>query len=450
MSNDRQKISRRRLVSGAAAAAAGTALSGLPGWFVQEAEAAAQRQNDGARRRKIGPFDYIHVGLIGAGGSKGGFRQGLHDTRGVASQKGTRIMAVCDVDAVHRAEAAAAFGPTTAQYEDYRELLARRDLDAVVIGTPDHWHAIIALAAMKAGKDVYCEKPLTHNIEEGRQLVRVARETGTVFQVGSQQRSDQRFRLACELVRNGRIGKVTRVEAHLPGAPRGGPFEPQPVPEDLNWDKWLGPAPATEYLKERAHGNFRYWYEYAGGMVTDWGAHHLDITQWGLGTDDSGPILIEAVGVAPEPDPLNRSYNVHTSFDITYTYPGGVTVLCTNKGKNGVRFEGENGAWIFVSRGEIEASDPKLISEPLPEDRAVKLYVSHHHQGNWVDCIRSREKPICDVEIGHRSVSVCHLGNISLRLGNKPLEWDAKKEEFKNNREANALRSREMRKPWTI
>jgi predicted dehydrogenase len=438
------RISRRRLIS---ATAAGIVLTGLPDWYAAACAAEEQEQAAGAPR-KIGPNDTIQIGAIGLGGSTpGSFRQGLGVTRGVASHKGTKVLAVCDVDMLHLSEGARAFGPDTKKYADYRDLIARPDIDAVVVGTPDHWHAPIAIAAMKAGKDVYCEKPMTLTIAEGRKMVETARATGRIFQNGSQQRSDRRFRLACGLVRAGRIGKVKRVEAHLPGAGKGGPFEVQPVPRKLLYDMWLGPAPETPYIPQRTHGSFRYWYEYSGGMVTDWGAHHLDIAQWGLNRDESGPIKVESQGVAPDPDPTNRSYNVHTSFDITYTYDDGVTLFCTSKGENGVKFEGENG-WIFVSRGRIEASDPAILMEPADGSAPGGVYVSNDHTGNWLDCIRSRKLPICDVEVGHRSATVCHMGNLSLRLG-KPLEWDPKKEQF-SDRAANDMLDRPRRAPWTI
>lgn len=435
-------ISRRRFLAGTLV---GLAAAGLPDWFIREAHA-AELVRLAAAPRRIGPNDTIQIGLIGPGGSKGGYRQGLNDAKAARGHQGAKVVAVCDVDKQHLNEATKEFGPDCAAFHDFRELLARPDIDAVIIGTPDHWHAVIASAAMRAGKDVYCEKPLTYAIDEGKRLVKTMKDTKRVFQTGSQQRSDARFRLACELVRNGRLGKIKTVTARIPGAPTGGPFPPQPVPADLDWDFWSGPAPLFPYLKERTHGSFRYWYEYAGGLVTDWGAHHNDIAQWGLGRDRSGPVKISSVGTAPPYEP--NSYNVHTQFDITYTYPDGVTLLCTSKGENGVRFDGESG-WIFVSRDRIEASDPKLLSDPLPAD-AIKLYVSNDHMGNFLDCVRSRQSPICDAEIGHRSVSVCHLGNISLRLGGKTLEWDPKKEQFKSDKEANALLSRPMRKPWKV
>jgi len=439
-------LPRRRFLAGAMG---GLLAVGMPAWAVGEAEAHAGAQVDADRRRR-GPNDTIQVGVIGPGGSKGGYRQGRGVAQRMAGKPGVKVVAVCDVDDQHCDEAANVFGPGTAKFHDFRELLARPDIDAVVIGAPDHWHAIMSVLAMRAGKDVYCEKPMTLTLDEGLRMVETARKTGRVFQCGSQQRSNPaQFRTACELVRNGRLGKITRVEAHIPGSPRGGPFAVQTPPNGFDWELWLGPAPEAPYLKERTHGSFRYWYEYAGGMTTDWGAHHLDIAQWGLGRDDSGPSQVQVLRAeAPPPDSERRSYNVHTSFDILYVYDDGTPLILTTRGQNGVRFEGENGKWIFVSREKIEASDPALLSEPLPAN-AARLYASTSHEGNFAECVRSRQLPICDVAVGHRSASVCHLGNIALRL-NRPLVWDPKKQEFKNDKQANAMRSRPNRAPWAI
>ncbi|MDO8587713.1 MAG: Gfo/Idh/MocA family oxidoreductase [Armatimonadota bacterium] len=447
MSDDfKLEISRRKFLTGSAA---GLAAASLPAWFTKSAEASDDDYLSKLKRskgRKIGPNDRINVAVIGPGGTRGGYRQGLHDAEGIAAQEGCQMVAACDVDAQHLKEACEKFGPDCKGYKDFRELLARKDIDAVVIGTPDHWHAVICIAAMKAGKDVYCEKPLTLTIEEGQKIVKVAKETKRVFQVGSQQRSRDIFRLACELARNGRIGKIKKVETHLPTGPIGGPFEVKPVPADFDWDMWLGPTRMTDYVPERTHGEFRWWLEYSGGMMTDWGAHHNDIAQWGLGTERSGPVTIEAAGKAA--DPGNNCYNTFPEFAITYTYADGAPLICTNKGPNGVKFEGEEG-WVFVDRGEIKASDQKLIDEPLPSN-AVRLYESNSHARNFVECIRSRKPCICDAEIGHRSASVCHLGNISLRLNGRKLRWDPEAERFIGDEEANAYIKRPMRKPWRI
>lgn len=443
MSEKTTGFSRRRFIGGTLT---GAALAGLPEWFVKD-EVIAQNEQQLAQPRHIGPNDTIQIAGIGLGGSHGGFRQGLSDTRAVAGKKGVKCVAVCDLDSDHLDEAAKIFGPDTKKYHDFREVLARPDIDAVVIGTPDHWHSFIAIAAMKAGKPVYCEKPLTLTIDEGKKLVQVWKQTNTIFQTGSQQRSDARFRMACELVRNGRLGKLKTVEAHLPTGPQGGPFPVLPVPARLDWTMWQGQVTPTDFVTNRSHGNFRYWIEYSGGMMTDWGAHHNDIAQWGMGTDRSGPTMIEAAGVLPKPYAPN-CYNTFTNFDVTYTYPNGVQLLTSNKGENGVQFNGENG-WIFVSRGRIGASDPKLLTDPLP-DNAVRLYVSNDHHGNFVDGIRTGKMPICDAEIGHRSVSVCHLGNISLRLGGKQLQWDPVKEEFVGDPEASLMLQRVQREPWVV
>jgi predicted dehydrogenase len=421
---------------------AGVSLAALPAWYAQEVVAAEQAR--AGEQPRVGANDTIQIACIGSGGSKGGFRQGLGDTRAMAGKPGVKVLAVCDVDRQHREEGARIFGSDCQAIADFRDVLARKDIDAVVIGTPDHWHAVIANEAMKAGKDVYCEKPLTLTIEEGKRLTATHKKTKRVFQTGSQQRSDGRFRLACELVRNGRIGKLKSIEARLPNGTTGGPFPVLPVPADFDWDMWLGPAPWAEYVKERTHGSFRHWFEYSGGMMTDWGAHHLDISQWALGMDESGPSVIESVGSLPA---VTNGYNTATNFEVTYTYPNGVKLVATHKGENGVRFEGEDG-WIFVTRGKIEASDPRLLSDPL-SGNAVRLYVSNDHIGNFVDCVRSRKETICPAEVGHRSATVCHLGNISMRLGGRRLEWDPEKEQIKDE-EANRMLSRPYRGKWKL
>jgi predicted dehydrogenase len=360
---------------------------------------------------------------------------------------GVKFVAVCDIDAGHAKAGAKEVGKDCREYHDFRELLSRENLNAVTIGTVDHWHALTSIAAMKAGCDVYCEKPLSLTIEEGKAMLQAARKYNRIFQTGSQQRSDARYRLACQLVRNGRIGKVHTVEARIGDNPIGGPFKTGPVPEGLDWEFWKGPTADVPYIKERCHYEFRWWYEYSGGKLTDWGAHHNDIAQWGLGMDGSGPVSVTATGVEPSHKP--DSYNCHPHFAVTYKYADGTHLITSSDGENGNRFIGDKG-WIFVNRERIEASDPKLLDEPLPKD-AAKLYVSNDHMGNFMDGIRSRKRTICDVEIGYRSVTVCHLGAIVLRLG-IPLNWDPKAEKFVGPRadKGNAMISREMRSPWRL
>jgi predicted dehydrogenase len=416
--------------------------AGLPLWYSRELLADSEEQAAAdAKQKKRGPNDQIVMAAIGVGG------QGTGIMKWAKRKEGVKFIAVCDLDADHVKKAAKEVGKDCREYKDFRELLAKEDLDAVTVGTVDHWHALTSIAAMKAGCDVYCEKPLSLTIEEGKAMVKAARKYDRVFQTGSQQRSDARYRLACELVRNGRIGKVHTVEARIGDNPIGGPFATSAVPEGLDWEFWKGPTPDVPYVKERCHYEFRWWYDYSGGKLTDWGAHHNDIAQWGLGMDGSGPIGVTASGVKPSDKP--NSYNCHPHFAVTYRYANGAHLITSSDGENGNRFIGDKG-WIFVNRERIEASDPKLLEEPLPKD-AVKLYVSDDHMGNFMDGIRTRKRPICDVEVGYRSVTVCHLGAIALRLG-IPLDWDPQKECFVGPRadKGNAMVSREMRSPWRL
>jgi predicted dehydrogenase len=433
-----ESTTRRRFLQGAAAASAAPL---LPDWFLR-AEAEALLEAEQARPRRIGPNDTIQIGVIGPGGSRGGFRQGLGVTRWASSKPGVKVVAVCDVDKVHRDEAAAAFPSGPRKFSDYRELIAKGLCDAVIIGTPDHWHHLNCLDSLKAGLDVYCEKPLTLTIQEGRDIAESVKRHKRIFQTGSQQRSDGRFRLAVQLVRAGRIGKLQSVKTCLPGGPRGGPFEPMPVPQELDWNMWLGPAPWADYTFKRTHGEFRWWLDYSGGMLTDWGAHHHDIAQWGMGTDDTGPVWVEATGT-PQPSISRWSYSTFPEYRVLFTYASGVEMVSTNVGENGVTFEGEEG-WIFVTRGDIKASDPRLISDPLPPG-APAVYVSNDHVQNFFDGMRTRKECICTAEIGHRSATICHLANISLSLGGARLNWDPKREVFLNSPAANLHRSRPSR-----
>jgi predicted dehydrogenase len=418
-------------------------LAGVPAWYAREV--LATEEAAAARAKKIGPNDRIQLGVIGSGDRS---KQLLGD---VKRHQDFQVLAVADVDEKHRDEVAGIVektykGVECTKYHDFRELCARKDIDAVLVVTPDHWHALAAIAAMKSGKDVYCEKPLSLTVAEGQAMVKVARATNRIFQTGSQQRSDARFRLACELVRNGRLGKIQTIETRIGENPQGGPFAVEPVPKELDWDFWLGQTPKVDYVKRRCHYEFRWWQEYSGGKLTDWGAHHNDIAQWGLGMDESGPISVEAMGYLPASAP--NSYNHPRNFEVTYKYANGTELICMGRGENGILFVGEKGRWIFVDRGHIRASDTWLLAEPLSRS-ATRLYESNDHMGNWRDCLRSRQRPICDVAIGYHSVVVCHLGNMALRLKRK-LRWDPAKEEFLGDTEANGLLSREMRAPWKL
>ncbi|HXH62241.1 MAG TPA: Gfo/Idh/MocA family oxidoreductase, partial [Fimbriimonadaceae bacterium] len=311
-----------------------------------------------------------------------------------------------------------------------------------LIGTPDHWHAKAAIAAMHAGKDVYCEKPMTLTIDEGKMVEAAQKETGRVFQTGTQQRSDPRFRLAVDLVRNGRIGRVQSVETHLPTGTIGGNFAKKPAPDFLDWNLWLGPAPMAEYCTERCHYTFRWWHEYSGGRLTDWGAHHNDIVQWALDMDDSGPVSVQGTGKNQELVGA-FSYSAFPEFSVDYAYASGVTLNCSSAGENGILFTGDEG-WIFVSRERIGASKQSLIDSPLPAD-APRVPVSNDHADNFLACVRSREQTMCPASVGHRSGTVCHMANISLRLGGRRLEWDPARQEFVGDPQANAMLKRDWR-----
>lgn len=373
------------------------------------------------------------------------------------AQQYGEVRAVCDVDRHVRDQSQASFGSTPKAYEDYRDLLNDKRVDVVLIGTPDHWHAKMAIDACRAGKDVYVEKPLTLTVDEGKRVRKAAQETGRVVQVGSWQRSDHRFRTAVEMVRQGRLGKLERVDVVLDKHPTGGPFETRPVPANLNWDLWLGQAPAVPYIPERCHYTFRWWYEYAGGKMTDWGAHHLDIGQWAI---DSEPIEIETRATMPH---AANGYNVPIDYEATYRYANGVVMTVKDEGRNGILFTGDAGR-IFVSRGDLTGKPvERLAAEPLSRnnfklydfdnldrpERVGKLEAIVNHMGNFFDCVASRRQPLSDVESQHRSAATCHLGNISMRLG-RPLRWDPEAELFIDDAEANALLTREQRAGYEV
>lgn len=457
------QINRRRFLKSTAAI---TAATGVPGWFIQQDLAQA------ASPKPPGPNDRPGVALVGCGG------QGRGDCN--TARRFGEVIAVCDVDRSHGESAAQQFRSAEkmpAVYTDFRKLMERDDVHVIITGTPDHWHTLVNLLAVRTGKDVYSEKPLTLCIDEGKRLVNAVRENKRILQVGSQQRSDRNFRLACELVRNGRIGKLQHMIVGLPTGPNAGPFQPIPIPESMNWDYYLGQAPWTDYVGSveikkgpdgvetrsyrpwNSHNDFRWWYCFSGGQMTDWGAHHNDIAQWGNGTERSGPVEIHGKSLS-EMKP--GGFTAAAAYRVDLKYGNGVTMTIVDEstvtdrnvvgeGKstpNGVQFLGSDG-WIYVARGSIKSSLPELLTTPLPDDRAVKLYNSSDHMRNFFDCVRSRKDPICDVEIGHRSISVAHLGVISVRM-NQSLKWNPDQEVFAgaNAAEANKWLVREQRKPY--
>ena len=362
----------------------------------------------------------------------------------------SHAVAICDVDKEVLEKAVKTVEQTGRKCDavgDYRRLLDRKDIDAVVISTPDHWHALMTINACDAGKDVYCEKPLSLTVSEGRRMVEAARRNKRIVQTGSQQRSDAKFRTACEMVRSGRIGKLETILVGIPGPNH--PGEPVPdstPPSTLDYDLWLGPAPSRPYNSKRTHYNFRFFWDYSGGQMTNFGAHHIDIAHWGMGTDDSGPLEIEGQATFHP----QKWHEVSETCRVTYKYPNDVTMIVGQKQKDipdGATFVGSKGK-IYVTRGKIVSEPEELSKEPLKESD-VHLYVSGNHHKNFLECIKSRELPICDVEIGHRSATACHLGNIAIRTGRK-IQWDAAKEQIVGDAGAAAMLSRPYRDPWKI
>jgi predicted dehydrogenase len=388
----------------------------------------------------FGANEKIIVGFIGVGG------RGMQNS---PAHMG-RIAAACDVDKDHLASALNKFGSNCKGYSDFRHVLDRKDIDAVVITTPDHWHAIPTIAACKAGKHVYCEKPLSLFVTEGRKMVEAARANKVVVQCGSQQRTTPQFLLAAELFRKGAVGKMKEVRVGIPAVN----FKPPPVPDSdpppsLDYDFWLGPAPYRPYNEKRVHYLFRFFWDYSGGQMTNFGAHDLDITQLALGMDDSGPTKISGTAeFHPE-----GWYEVPNKCRITYEYANGVKVLLGQEQpdiEKKIVFVGSEGT-ISVSRSKLDSNPPDIVAKALKENPIVlgfKTATEDHHQ-NWMDCIKSGERPNADVEIGHRSATVCHLGNIAVRTGTV-IQWDPGAEKVIGNEEAAAMLTRPYRKPWTL
>lgn len=406
------------------------------------------------------------------------------DMPGLLKQTDARIIAVCDLDSIRLADAKrfveSAYAKrgihqTVAVYGDYREALKNPDIDAVAVSTPDHWHAAPVIAAAKAGKDIYVQKPLALTLAEGRAVSDIVRAKGRAFQIGSQQRSASQFRRACEYVRNGRIGKLKTIRIGLPTDPSGKVEPVMPVPKNLNYDMWLGSTPEAPYTEARVHsqnsnparryGDRPGWLRiesYCLGMITGWGSHHVDIAHWGMNTELTGPISVEGHATFP----TSGLWNVHGPYHVEAQYANGVTMIIDNKFPNGIRFEGTDG-WIFVTRGEekVTASDPgsngarlgplnaskeEILNTPLGE-KEIHLHVSPNgdHHLDWIRSIQTRKPAVTTPEAAHRSSSACMISWIAMKLGRK-LTWNPEKEEFVNDEKANEMRSRHQRAPYGI
>ncbi len=395
--------------------------------------------------RALAANDKPGIALIGCGG------RGIWVTKKCLALG--NLVACSDVDSAHLS-AGAALAPGAFAHKDFRRVLERKDVDIVINATPDHWHTLINIAAMNAGKDVYGEKPLTLTVDEGRRLVRAAQKTGRILQTGSQQRSDPRFRMAVDLVRGKKIGELKSVVVGLPKAAWGGPFETKPVPPELDWDFYQGPAAKRDYLPERTHFRYRHWYDYCSGPLTDWGCHHNDIALWALGMDRGGPVSVQGMSHL---DPVPGGFDVQSQFTVQYRFASGIPLTCITMytdqfGKtplvvptdmfNGVKFEGSE-ATIRVERGKIECTRPELLSD-VPVVNSEMAHIE-----NFFECVRTRKEPLCPPEIGHRAASFGHIGSICLRLGGRPLRWDAVQEQFIGDKEANRFLAREQRKPYS-
>ena len=434
------------------------------------------------------PSDKLRIACIAVGGRGSG-------VSALAARHGDVVM-ICDADLRH----AEAFknrinAENAVIVQDYRQVIDNQDVDVVIQSAPDHWHTKINVEALRAGKDVFGEKPLTLTIDEGKLLCKTVEETKRIFQTGTQQRSDNLFQTAIELVRNGRLGKLTAVYVAVPFfTTKGGPYPPEEIPQGLDWDLYQGQAPLASFSKHRINGVWRWWYDYAGGIVTDWGNHHVDIAQWGINQEHSGPVSVEARALFPNEGQVD-CYNTPDRFFSRMVYADGLEVLYSaaigekatygavdahvetsqeqldwmfgedcpeevrNCNRNGIMFVGEKGR-VFVNRGGVYGRPvDELAENPLPDDawrapHRAPLGTTHDstafHMENFFDCARSRKEPVASAAVEHRSITLCHLTNISLRLGGRKLQWDPVNEEIVDDAEAQSMQSREQREPYTI
>jgi len=425
-----QRLITRRGFLGRTAAAAGSALT-FPAIVPSSVFGASA------------PSNRIVMGAIGVGS------QGTGDMRGFLGKSEVQMIAVCDVDKGHRDGAKQIVDERYKNndcktYLDFRDLVGRGDLDAVQIAVPDHWHAMPAIAAARAGLDIHAQKPFSRSIREGRAMVKAVERHGRVWQTGSQQRSDYKFRRACELVRNGRIGKIIKIEVGLPTGGGTDVKQVTQVPQGLDWDWWLGPAPWVPY-RGVSHWNWRWIMDYSGGQLTDWAGHHIDIAHWGMGWDRTGPVEIQGKGEYP----TDGLYNVPTKYKFDCKYADGrvLTVANNQQIPQGAKWYGEKG-WVHVNRGGLRAEPATIIKEVIGPGE-IRLYESRDHKQNFLDCVKSRKLTICPAEVGHRSISVALLGEIAMLTGRK-IKWNPDTEEIIGDDAASALLGKSYREPWVL
>lgn len=432
--SQQKPVTRRSFLKTAVGAGAGAAL-----FHIVPASALG-------RGGRLAPSNRIIMGCIGVGG------QGTSNMHAFLGQPDTQIIAVCDVDKNHAASAKQEidkhYNSNCAVHSDFRELCARTDIDAISMATPDHWHAVTAITALNAGKDMYGEKPISHCLAEGRAMADAQKKNARVWQTGSWQRSQDHFRHACELVRNGRLGKVVRIEVGLPGGSGIGPVQFKDPPPELDYEFWLGPSRYAPYCDQRTHWNWRWQLDYGGGQLMDWIGHHADIADWGMGWDNTGPEEVEGKGTYPS----EGIWNAATDYHFVAKYKGGTDMHVANGGNQGIRggtkWIGENGSWIWVDRGGIEASKQSILDDTVGPDE-IQYYRSPGHQREFLDCVKTRHPTTCPAETSHRSASIGHLGQISMLLGRK-IRWNPDTEQIQDDLSATQMLSTPMRAPWHV
>ncbi len=400
--------------------------------------------------RSVAPSERTVIGTIGCGGMGNG------NTRGCMRQKDAQVVAVCDVDKQRLDNCASRVNKhykneDCAKVTEYRDIINRKDIDAVIIATPDHWHALVAVAAANAKKDIFCQKPMVHTFAEGQAVVEAVKKNKVIFQVGSQQRSGGNFRAAVNLILNGTIGKIKKVEVGLPTGHKKGPaYNVSEPPAHLDYNFWCGPSPRLPYTKDRCHWNWRWHLSYGGGQLMDWIGHHNDIAHWGLGLDKSGPIETQAIGFEYSED--RRTWDSAWKYEVLSKYDAGYTVSISNQYERGVKWIGEAG-WVFVARGKFRASNPDWIKRDYNAG-PKQAYNSPEHHRNWLDCVKSRKETICPAETGHRSITPGHLGLLSEALGGRKIKWDPKNEKVIGDLEAEkvikTINYRSFREPWAL